>query len=139
MANRSAGTSGDITRTWAMNWTPYEAWRSVDASAAEALSLRATDRETGLYYAVRASQLADRPGPIARFISGRTGTLSGDEKRQELLQAYILALMVDDMGYPYRHSAEIAYWLKMNDVPEEDVNQALMAGLVISEPKGAER
>lgn len=107
---------------------------SSDALASEALSIRSSDGEASLYYAVQASRLSGKPGPIVRYLSRHSRSPDLDTDNTEQLRRYMLALVVDEMGYPYRHSAEIAWRLELEGVTQETINDALIAGLTIAEP-----
>lgn len=112
-----------------------EAMAETDAPAAAALALRLGDRETSLYYALRAATLSGRPGPLVRFLSSRNEPADDpDRHRRQLLESYVLALLIDDMGYPYRHSTTWAYSLRREGLSSQEIDAALVSGLKVARP-----
>lgn len=104
-----------------------------DPVAAAALALRLEDPEASLYYAIRATRLADKPGPLVRYLTMHANA-SGQHAGASLLRRYALALMVDDMGYPYRYSVGLAQELERAEIPQEEIDRALVAGFTVEMP-----
>lgn len=80
-----------------------------DAVAAEALSLRLAEENhhERLHYALLASKLSGKSGPIMRFAYSFTPDKDSPDFADQLLDRYAIALTAEGMGYPYRFSREI--------------------------------
>ena len=80
-----------------------------DAVAAEALSLRLPHENLHerLHYALLASKLSGKSGPIMRFAYSFTPDKNSPDYADQLLDRYAIALTAEAMGFPYRLSREL--------------------------------
>ncbi|MEM7504520.1 MAG: hypothetical protein AAF417_20960 [Pseudomonadota bacterium] len=105
-----------------------------DAVAAATLAIRLEDEDARLYYAIRSTRLSGKPGPLVRYLTMHASTPDPQTANDALLRRYALALIVDDMGYPYRYSVGLAQDLERADVSSDDVNRSLVAGFTLQIP-----
>lgn len=94
-----------------------------DPAAAEALALRLPqeNRDQRLHFALKASQLSGKSGPIMRFVYTLAPDRNSPNYADQLLDRYAIALAGEAMGYPYRLSRELEIQI-MRDLglgPEE--------------------
>lgn len=80
-----------------------------DAVAAEALSMRLPyeNHHERLHYALLASNLSGKSGPIMRFAYSYSPRKESPNYADQLLDRYAIALTAEGMGYPYRFSREL--------------------------------
>ena len=105
-----------------------------DAVAAATLAIRLEDEEARLYYAIRSTRLSGKPGPLVRYLTMHANTPDPQTANDALLRRYALALIVDDMGYPYRYSVGLAQDLERADVSSDEVDHSLVAGFTLQTP-----
>lgn len=106
-----------------------------DPVAAATLAIRMEDEEARLYYAVRATRLSGKPGPLVRYLTMHADASAPQGAGDALLRRYALALIVDEMGYPYRYSVGLANDLERAEIPREEIESSLVAGFTLQTPR----
>ena len=87
---------------------------STDAAAAEALVFRLphSDQSERMRYALEASRLSGKSGPIMRFAYSLSPRPESPRYFDEMLDRYAIALAGESMGYPYRLSRELEIMIR---------------------------
>ncbi len=82
---------------------------STDAAAAEALVFRLPyeNRRERMHFALEASRLSGRSGPIMRFAYSFVPDSESPHYFDEMLDRYAIAVAGESLGYPYRLSREL--------------------------------
>lgn len=100
-----------------------------DAVAAEALSLRLPQEKMHerLHYALLASKLSGKSGPIMRFAYSFTPDKDSPDYAEQLLDRYAIALTAEGMGYPYRFSREIENHIRRDlQLSRDELHEAMI-------------
>ena len=87
---------------------------STDAAAAEALVflLPRENRRERMQYALEASRLSGKSGPIMRFAYSFTPDANSPRYFDEMLDRYAIAAAGESFGYPYRLSRELELMIR---------------------------
>ena len=99
-----------------------------DAAAAEALVFRLPreNRRERMHYALEASRLSDKSGPIMRFAYSFTPDASSPRYFDQMLDRYAIAVAGESLGYPYRLSRELEIQIRREfDLSVEEFRDAL--------------
>ena len=101
---------------------------TTDAAAAEALVFRLPrdNIRERMHFALEASRLSDKSGPIMRFAYSFTPDSNSPRYFDEMLDRYALALAGESLGYPYRLSRELEIQIRREfNLSVEDFRVAL--------------
>ena len=101
---------------------------STDAAAAEALVFRLpySDQSERMHYALEASRLSGKSGPIMRFAYSLTPNAESPRYFDEMLDRYAIAVAGESLGYPYRLSRELEIMIRREfDLSTEEFREAL--------------
>ncbi len=101
---------------------------ATDAAAAEALVFRLPhdNRQERMHYALEASRLSGKSGPIMRFAYSFTPDASSPQYLDEMLDRYAIALAGESLGYPYRLSRELEIMIRREfNLSSDEFREAL--------------
>lgn len=101
---------------------------STDAAAAEALVilLPISNRQERMQYALEASRLSGKSGPIMRFAYSFSPDRTSPRYFDEMLDRYAIAVAGESLGYPYRLSRELEIAIRREfDLSDEEFRDAL--------------
>ncbi len=101
---------------------------STDAAAAEALAilLPHKDQRERMHFALEASRLSGKSGPIMRFAYSLTPDASSPHYFDDMLDRYAIALAGESLGYPYRLSRELEITIRREfDLSREEFSEAV--------------
>ncbi len=99
-----------------------------DAAAAEALVFRLPEENLRerMHYALEASRLSGKSGPIMRFAYSFTPDASSENYFDQMLDRYAIAVAGESLGYPYRLSRELELRIRHEfDLGAEEFRDAL--------------
>ena len=101
---------------------------STDAEAAEALAIRLPkeNRSERMHYALEASRLSGKSGPIMRFAYSLNPDAESPRYFDEMLDRYAIAVAGESLGYPYRLSRELELTIRREfELSGEEFREAL--------------
>ncbi len=101
---------------------------ATDAAAAEALVFRLPrqNMRERMHYALEASRLSDKSGPIMRFAYTFTPDADSPRYFDQMLDRYAIAVAGESLGYPYRLSRELEIQIRREfDLSVEEFRDSL--------------
>ncbi len=101
---------------------------ATDAAAAEALVFRLpyNNQRERMQYALEASRLSGKSGPIMRFAYSITPNANSPRYFDEMLDRYAIAVAGESLGYPYRLSRELELNIRSEfDLSGDEFREAL--------------
>ena len=119
-------------------YNPYFAYNSdtlrnladTDALAAAVLALKleaGKQREESLYYRLLSAQLSGKPGPLVQYLRTQSVSLGPDGKSivnlDHALEKFAVAVLVDQMGYPYMFAPELQRSMRRSGVSQDLLDQ----------------
>jgi hypothetical protein len=105
-----------------------KAMAETDAVAAEAVAMRlpSANQQERLRYAMLASRLSGKSGPIMRYVYRDNPQAQDPHYLEKSLDRFALALFGERMGYPYRFSVELEGKLRKDfNLSRSELREAL--------------
>ena len=98
------------------------------ASAVLSLMYRADEPEKSLFYALQASHLTGKPGPLYRYTQHirRVGDIEGT------LDMYAIAMYAESMNFQIPISGQYRYWLRSQGLTDEEIRQRMVGRQIVA-------
>lgn len=98
------------------------------ASAVLALMYRYEDPERSLFYALQATRLSDKPGPLYRYIQA----VETNTEIDHLLDLYAVALYAENAGFELPISDQYRYWLRGEGLTDAEIDERMIDRRVVA-------